>query len=269
MAKMVSRRVLLLMIAMSFVASLPGADNEILIAEINVAFKPSHQPKAILVLSPGQNGSGEEFLRDPLWLKFAETRDLVVLVPHFVSRDDALRAGRGYFVAARGSGSILLDFVDTHGWAKIPILLYGFSGGAHFAMSFAAWAPERVLGFCAYSFAWWTPPPDDLRCPALIACGQFDGARFGSSFAYFQAGRRQGKPWTWVSLEDQGHSRNLKFEEFVMTYFAGILSSPPSSTVAVDNVSETIRREGSANDLTTSILPNSLLLSEWQAIHHP
>jgi len=152
------------------------------------------RPAAVLVLCPGQNGDGADFLADEKWKTFAKENNLALLVPGFVSDDADLKSGKGYFVASRGSGKMLLEALKQAGWADAPLLLYGFSGGAHFTVSFAAWSPGKVLGFCAYSFGWWVPPPGKLQCPALIACGQFDAVRYGSSFAYFQTGRRQGSP---------------------------------------------------------------------------
>ena len=124
--------------------------------------------------------------------------------------------------ASRESGAPTTAIATT-GLGDLPVYLYGFSGGAHFARSFAAWRPERVAGFCAYSFAWWQPPPEELRSPAVIVCGQADGTRYGASQAYFQAGRKQGKPWTWVSLEGLGHEPSGELDEFVRGYFAAVM----------------------------------------------
>jgi hypothetical protein len=164
---------------------------------------------------------------------------------------------------------MLLEALKQAGWSDVPLLLYGFSGGAHFTISFAAWSPGKVLGFCAYSFGWWNPPPGNLRCPALIACGQFDAVRYGSSFAYFQAGRRQGSPWTWASIEAQEHDRCPKLDAFVREYFQSLLHSPLEDQVTVDNVRKSLMKRTACDPLTTSVLPSETILESWRALHHP
>jgi hypothetical protein len=178
-----------------------------------------------------------------------------------------LRSGKGYFVAERGSGKVLVDGLERRGAGDLPIYLYGFSGGAHFAMSFASWAPERVAGFCAYSFGWSSPPSETLRCPALIVCGEHDGQRYGSTLTYFQEGRRQGKPWVWVSLGKKDHSTSKELDQFVRKYFACLLrqDGPP---ILVDNYTKKVVK-GDPKDIRFSVLPSAGLLEEWKRIHHP
>jgi len=249
--------------------------------------------RGVLVLCPGQNGSSEGMLRDKVWQEFAERQGLALAGFHFVSSDEDLKNGRGYFAASRGSGALLEEGLKKAGLGSAPLVLYGFSGGAHFAMSFAAWRPERVAGFCAYSFAWWSPPPPKLQCPALIVCGQADGTRYGASLAYFQAGRRQASPWAWVSLKETPHAASAELDEFVRAYFSCVmnftegnkgkegltgsplpsLSSVQSSSVGgmirVDNVTEKVVEGRKKDDVSTSVLPCLDLLPKWQAIHHP
>lgn len=223
----------------------------------------------MLVLCPGQNGDGADLVSDEKWRTFSEANNLAILVPGFVSGDEDLKSGKGYFVASRGSGKLLLEALNKCGWSDVPLLLYGFSGGAHFTISFAAWSPGNVLGLCAYSFGWWSPPPENLRCPALIACGQFDAVRYGSSFGYFQAGRRQGKPWAWASLEAQEHDRCPKLDDFVREYFRSLLHSSIKQQVTVDNVRKSLVKGSTCDPLTTSVLPCEAVLTSWQSLHHP
>ena len=226
-------------------------------------------PSAVLVLCPGQNGDGAEFLAGREWKEFAVRHNLAIMVPHFVSNDGDLLAGKGYFRAELGSGHLLRLALKKCGWDNVPLLFYGFSGGAHFAMSFAAWQPERVLAFCAYSFAWWSPPPASLTCPALIVCGQADGVRYGSAFSYFQAGKREGKPWAWVSLEGQGHTPSVGLQSFVRDYFACVLKSSIREEVVVDNTTGNLLKDSPCDAITTSILPCGELHDPWRRIHHP
>ena len=252
-----------------FIVLLLRPADEIARAEFRHAKFSNKAPKAVLVLCPGQNGDGAEFLADEKWKAFAKANNLAIMIPGFVSDDEALKSGRGYFVASHGSGKMLIEALKKCGWADVPLLLYGFSGGAHFTTSFAAWSPTKVLGFCAYSFGWWSPPAENLRCPALVACGQFDAARYGSSFSYFQAGRRTGKPWAWASIEAQEHDRCPKLDAFVREYFGSLLHSPVKDQVTVDNVRRTLVKGSACDSLTTSVLPCEAVLASWQSLHHP
>lgn len=227
----------------------------------------SGHPAAVLVLCPGQNDSSKETIRQKEWIRYAESNHLALAGYHFESPDELLNTGTGYFVAERGSGKVLSDALSGRGAGDLPIYLYGFSGGAHFAMSFAAWAPERIGGFCAYSFGWSSPPPEALHCPALIVCGEHDGQRYGSTLTYFQEGRRQGKPWVWVSLRQKDHSTSRELDEFVRKYFACLLRHD-TAPILVDNYTKKIV-EGDPKDIRFSVLPSADLLEEWRRIHHP
>lgn len=238
------------------------------LSKSEVFFRQPKEPiSAVLVLCPGQNDSSKESIRQKEWIRYAEANRLTIAGYHFESPDELLNSGKGYFVAERGSGKTLLDGLERCRARNLPIYLYGFSGGAHFAMSFAAWAPERVGGFCAYSFAWSSPPPEALRCPALIVCGEHDGQRYGSTLTYFQEGRRQGKPWVWVSLGQKDHSTSRELDDFVRKYFACLLKheGPP---ILVDNYTKQVV-QGDPKDIRFSVLPSTSLLEDWRRIHHP
>ena len=222
---------------------------------------------ATLVLCPGQNGSSEEAINNKAWTQFAEQEHLALVGYHFESPDSLLEAGKGYFVAERGSGKALLQGIEKADLANEPLFLYGFSGGAHFAMSFAAWAPEKIAGFCAYSFAWSSPPPQTLRCPALIVCGEADGKRYASTLQYFQEGRRQRNPWTWISLGGQEHAPSSELDAFVREYLA-CLTRKNRHPVIVDNITKQRVKQGDS-DIRYSVLPSESLLASWRQLHHP
>lgn len=247
---------------------------EITEASVFVA-RPEAAPRGVLVLCPGQNGSSEAMLGEEAWRSFARRNHLALVGFRLVSADEDLKNGRGYFVAERGSGELLEKGLRDARLGGLPILLYGFSGGAHFTMSFAAWRPERVKGFCAYSFSWWSPPPKELTCPALIVCGQSDGTRYGASLAYFQAGRAQGKPWTWVSLEGLGHQSSDALDEFVRKYFLAILREETkdglgnAGPVSVNNMTEKLLEKMQAEHVGVSILPGLEVFPTWKELHHP
>lgn len=244
------------------------AGPEISGAEIYV-FDEVANPVGALVLCPGQNCSSREQLDLPAWREFARRERLVLVGICFQSADSDLKSGRGYYMAGRGSGTLLEEGLRRAGLEEVPLLLYGFSGGAHFARSFASFRPDRVMAFCAYSFAWSSPPASDLKCPALIVCGEADGTRYGSTVEYFQSGRSMGMPWTWVSLEETSHRPHAGLDDFVRTYFSAILAESPKNEIRVDNMTECVVTNRADNDVATSVLPSEALLEAWKEIHHP
>jgi hypothetical protein len=68
---------------------------------------PKGVPRGVLVLCPGQNGSSEARLVEAAWSSFAQQNHSALVGLHFVSNDEDLKNGRGYFVAERGSGELL------------------------------------------------------------------------------------------------------------------------------------------------------------------
>lgn len=191
--------------------------------------KPKHI-NAILVLSPGVNGNGKSYLESSLWVTFALKHNLGLIGISFASSRMANSTRQGYYYPHAGSGKLLLQGIRSiFGPRKYPLLLYGFSGGAHFTARFAEWCPERVLVWCAYSAMWWdNPSKNKFIPPGIIVCGEND-PRLGASLIYFKQGRVLNKPWTWLSVPHNGHSQNLQAENFIRDYFASILKSHISS----------------------------------------
>ena len=237
------------------------------------ALKLTSHPVAVLVLSPGFNGNGKGWIENPAWQQFAREHELGLVGLSFASDGNQLRKGRGYYYPDQGSGQLLLDSIDRMFGSNVPLLLYGFSGGAHFTSGFAEWHPEQVKGWCAYSAEWWnTPSPKHKSPPGLIICGDKD-ERYGASLTYFKEGRALGKPWLWLSVPDYGHSASSQAEDFVRHYFAAILDAKTSveegQWVDVDLKSTaedvTLRNQPSL----TGWLPKETLFVEWKELHAP
>jgi len=228
----------------------------------------------VLVLCPGMNGDGAFFLKEEPWISFAREHDLGLVAISYRSDSKAMysKERRGYYWPEQGSGEALLEEIRTLYSEDLPILLYGFSGGAHFTSRFVEWAPERVTAWAAYSAQFWDSPVESgWTPPGIVACGENDGVRWFPSFAYFYEGRSLGKPWVWVSIEDTGHVRNGPFEEFVRDFFAAVLADGTSEGLAVDVLTEqpvdsnpAIPEPGLA-----AILPQADLAEPWRAIHAP
>jgi pimeloyl-ACP methyl ester carboxylesterase len=227
--------------------------------------------QAVLVLCPGMNGDGAFFLDESPWMDFAAAHDLGVIAIAFKSNADQMygEAREGYYWPEQGSGDALLDAIrETYG-ADLPILIYGFSGGAHFTSRFTEWVPERVIAWAAYSAQFWdSPQPNEINPPGIVACGEHDGPRWHSSFAYFYEGRELGKPWTWVSLPETGHVRHGAFEGFVREFFEDV--QHPTGAAAYADVESGEQFQSSGDSVQTelqAVFPNEFLIQAWRDVH--
>jgi hypothetical protein len=235
--------------------------------------KLTPHPSAVLVLSPGFNGNGKEWIENPVWCTFAVKHNLALAGLSFASDGEELRQGKGYYYASQGSGQLLLDGLRREVGSDLPLLLYGFSGGAHFTSGFAEWNPKRVMGWCAYSAEWWEPPSTNESSPAgLVICGNED-ERLGASLLFFEQGRALGKPWLWITVAHDGHAVSPKAEDFVRDYFASILKSKGHEAdgrwVDLDFKTAASHETVTQQPTLTGWLPDSQLLAEWAMVHQP
>lgn len=134
---------------------------------------PPHNCRAVLLLLPGINGDGKRYLYDYEWRNFANKNRLALVSVFFVSTLSDIKNKKGYYYPDKGSGDILLEGMKKINCDKLPLLMYGFSGGAHFVSRFVAWKPEKVKAWCAYSAAWWDMPTLTTP-PGLVVCGEND-----------------------------------------------------------------------------------------------
>jgi hypothetical protein len=234
--------------------------------------KMTQHPSGLLVLCPGCNGNGENWLESPIWQKYALTHNLDLIGLSFASDVSLLKSGRGYYYAKQGSGQLLLDGIEQE-YSGLPLLLYGFSGGAHFTSGFVEWKPDRVIGWCAYSAGWWDSPTRNAICPpGLIACGEND-QRLGASLNYFKQGRALGKPWLWLSVPKTGHSNNLAAENFVRDYFTAILTRNGTANsgewVDIDRKIEISDSVAIGEPTLAGWLPDSKLLPTLREVYQP
>ena len=231
-------------------------------------WQTDYQPDIVVVLCPGYNGNGKNLLNDEKWLTFAKEHRLGLAGLSFASNPELLPLGRGYYYAGQGSGDVLLACLKKTYANDVMILLYGFSGGAHFSARFAEWKPERVLAWCAYSAAWWDEPmADNHSSPGIVACGAND-ERYQASFDYFQQGRRLGNRWTWIGLPNTGHQPSAALEQFARDYFLALLPNKKRAGIWVD-LKEKKLAEHSGNIPTnarTLWLPDRELFEHWRSI---
>lgn len=229
--------------------------------------------KAVLVLCPGMNGNGAFFLEESKWMDFAKTHRLGVIALAFRSDPGGMygEARQGYYWPEQGSGEALLSAIrETYG-EDLPIIIYGFSGGAQFAGRFVEWMPERVIGWAAYSAQFWdAPKPHAVTPPGIVACGEHDGSRWHPSFSFFYQGRALGKPWIWVSLRDTGHVRHGAFESFVREFFEmTLMGESRDYYVDVGTCDPVADETATLQPELLAVLTSESLFKSWSAIHAP
>lgn len=184
---------------------------------------PNEKEVAVLVLAPGMNADGSLFLKESAWTEFAEKNNLGIIALNYSSSEVDLYGNKvGYYYPEQGSGQTLLDGIRSIYKKDLPILLYGFSGGAQFISRFVNWAPKRIIAWCAYSAQFWDYPHQgseitDAR--GIVACGDLDAFRWKPSFDFYYQGRRDRLHWIWVNIADTGHNRYSEFEQFVRDFF--------------------------------------------------
>lgn len=225
------------------------------------------KPRAVLVLSPGCNGNGRGLVQQEGWQAYARSHDLGLVGLSFASPMGSLGDGTGYYYASCGSGEILLKGIRKIYGKDLPLLLYGFSGGAHFTSRFVEWSPERVISWCAYSAAWWDEPlKQEAMPPGIVACGEQD-PRLGASLVYFKQGRAVGKPWLWVELAGIGHSGSRELDGFVRDYFAMVLERADDALwVDIDRENVVETAEATREPSISGWLPSAKLLKGWRGV---
>ena len=232
-------------------------------------FSYNFNPEGILILASGYNGDGT-IIKKKEWIDFAKENKLILVGLSFASNVEDLRNGKGYYYVSKGSGKLLLDGLKQIYTKKIPIYLYGFSGGAHFVARFAEWAPDRVAGFCAYSAGWWDNPKLLKNAPAgIIACGEND-ERLGASMSYFLHGRKLNRKWVWVKIPSVGHVHSLELDDFVRSFFKYILEGKPTQNdywVDISNGEIISKNRSGFKTALTSYLPCKKFLKAWKKLN--
>lgn len=223
------------------------------------------KPRDVLVVAGGYNDTSGGLIRLPQWQEWAERNQLALVELAFASEEKDLSNGKGYYYVVNGSGTVLLQAIaDLWGDGPLPIVIFGFSGGAHFSSRLSQWCPERVAGWAAYSAGWWDEPqPDRNLPPGMVICGDAD-PRFQASSQYFLDGRRCGYRWLWVGLENGDHCLDHVVIPFVIDYFDRILKGRPGEGVWIDL--ETRQREVPAGTLAAVWLPDRRLLEPWRRL---
>ena len=234
----------------------------------DIAFlKTDEAPCAILVLCPGYNGDGARMIEQKVWRDFAREKHLGLAGLQFESPVALLDECQGYYQASKGSGDILMQSLRKAFGRDLPILIYGFSGGAHFTTRFVQWSPDRIKGWCALGAGVLDQPTTRSSKPlGLMACGE-DDPRLGGALIYFKQGRAAGGPWLWVEIPKTGHAMTPELDDFVRHYFAVLLKpeQSPGLWVDIDSKNEASAEEAQSTPSLTGWLPDRGLLASWHA----
>jgi pimeloyl-ACP methyl ester carboxylesterase len=195
--------------------------------------------------------------------------------------------------AGTGSGEAMVRVMDLlareTGHPELrsaPMLLWGFSQGASFAMTFAQLYPERTIGFVRYHIHRRNVPPTIKgldRIPALIVAGAQDqAAGFEDAEQLWREGRTAGAPWTLAVEPLAQHSspaiHQVTLRELTVPWMKAILrlrlgprglqTIPNTAGVLVDLISlKTVPATAiGAESPTTNWLPDEATLSGWKAV---
>jgi hypothetical protein len=234
--------------------------------------KSTNKIRAVLVLCPGDNDNGLLLIKNPTWQVFAAQNEVGLIGISYASDPKYLARNQGYYTAGKISGSYLLQAVKQAYGTNLPMLIYGFSGGAHFTSNFIRWSPNRVLAWCAYSAAWWDDPiPSQAAPPGIVVCGELDGSRYTASFNFFEQGRQLGKSWTWLSLAETGHEISHPLDDFVRQYFAAILVDRQPVGGWYDINTKAHLDDAAVEDypLLACWLPDEAVATTWTRLHSP
>lgn len=232
---------------------------------------PFKSAKGIVVLAPGCNGDGSAFLKEEDWTGFARENGFILVACSFRSPAEELRAGGGYYRTASEFGAQVAAALKKLGAGRLPVFLYGFSGGAHFTANFAESHPQLVRGWCAASFdeKGRTSFADDrqqVRRPSgIVACGA-DDQRLGICREYYSRGRSAGRKWTWLEVKDLDHTRSPKIESFARIYFLALLKrKTPGVWLDIGSGEDVSNSNGSMREMQTW-LPDGETAALWRSL---
>jgi hypothetical protein len=183
----------------------------------------------VLVLCPGYNGDGEYLIREKGWREFARKHRLLLVGLSFASKTEDLsrRVRRGYYYVERGSGGLLLEGLKKITKRELPVVIFGFSGGAHFVHRFVYEHSAKVKVWGVYGFGWFREAPQKARVkpPGIFVCGLEDERLKATRDAFLSALRAQ---WSvaWMDVPRSGHTMEARAISRVREFFGKVLVMP-------------------------------------------
>jgi poly(3-hydroxybutyrate) depolymerase len=140
----------------------------------------SGYPIDVLVLVPGLNGRGDQFV-SPEWRQFADENDLLVISPSFQWDEKNFAAGTSYQYPAYWSGEALLRMLqqveEKRGIKTASLYLFGFSAGAQFSLRFCLWRSDLCNACAAHASGGVVLPQQWIGAKFFITVGTQDTDR--------------------------------------------------------------------------------------------
>lgn len=176
-------------------------------------FVPSTVRRADAVIVIVNWGATQELIFDRRpWRRLAQTVTGALLHVRMTEMTAAPgpRTEGPFWDAGSGAGEGLLALLGRLGdearhpeFARVPLVVFGFSAAGRFASSFAAWQPDRVIGFVRYHSPGRPLLTSIQRVPALLIAGEKDNpAPRDDTPNLWKAGRAAGAPWT-IAIEPE------------------------------------------------------------------
>jgi predicted esterase len=185
-------------------------------------FFPSSVRTAHVVIVIVNWGSTQELLFDRRpWRNLAQTVNGALVHVRFTEMlfGQGSRAAGTFWDAGLGFGEGLVTLLNRLGdeashpeLGKAPLVVFGFSAAGNFASSFAAWRPDRVVGFVRYHSPRSASVSAIQAIPALLIVGEKDNpAPASDTPLLWKAGRAAGAPWTIAIEPEADHLMRAAF----------------------------------------------------------
>ena len=232
--------------------------------------------RGILVLVPGGDGHGVDMLGERPWADFARFHGFILCTLTFASKAGGDADEGACYDALAGSGETASIALRRLGAGRVPVFMYGFSGGARFTVGFAEHCPGVLKGWCAASLK---ANDDGVRLndevsaencpPGIVACGSEDPC-YKASRSYYEKGRAAGRKWTWIDLDGLNHERSPKLEDFARRYFATLHHKKSFPDVWMDVGGAVDAARSSVSNATLHAwLPGDDLVEDWRRLNEP
>ena len=152
--------------------------------------------------------------------------------------------------------------------ADAKLFLVGDSTGGQFSYHFAAWKPDRVLGFVSLKGGYHdvSSAPTASTVPGLFVLGQFDlPYRLDNIRKVFAAGRGLGSPWCLAVEPNAGHEPGTCFP-LVAAFLQALTDVPPlkETSPGIANRGLGVELEAPKVDSLTSWFPTTSFKKKWE-----
>lgn len=250
----------------------PEPSDNFQFAEFRLWMPVTSHPNRLIVLTLGANEFGLQLAKDPSWQAMADSLHFGLLCCFYSPSPAPSR----WDMASEGTGRALLQSLDYFSKAtnnpqlkSARLFLMGDSAGGVFSYHFAAWHPDRTIGFVSLKGGNHEKElaGNAVSLPGLFVMGELDmPSRLINMKTTFLHGRSMGAPWC---LAVEPHSRHEADScvplgvAFLQSLFATQASMPPPTLNAL--------RQENADSIaqypvsTDSWFPSSLFKRNWKA----